>query len=103
MLERPFKSCQVGSSEPQLAGPFYQVKTTFKLSLKPFDGRSSSVRGPVINDQDVKALFQGKNRPYDFLDILDFVLCRNDYKFCIHTTKILNNRSIPKKRPTLLC
>ena len=45
----------------------------------------------VVYDEDVEIAFEPEYGPDYFLDILNLVVCRNDYQFSVHITNIMKN------------
>ena len=88
MLQRPLETCDIGRSKAQFTTAFQYEETIGKLLLchhTLHDG-CGTVRRPVIDDQDMKTLLQAEHGTDNFLDILLFVIRRNNYNTvtCVH-------------------
>ena len=98
VFERPLESGQVGGSQAQFPAALQQEQPVREFLLQAFHRIGGPVRGPVVDDQDVVIPVQGEYGARDLLDVLDFVVGRNDdqffhitslcitqiYKFCVH-------------------
>ena len=78
MFQRPFKSGDVGGTQPQFARAFEQVNAVRVLCLPGFDGCSGAVGRSVVYNEDVKGGGQTENRIEHALDVFDFVVRRDD-------------------------
>lgn len=84
MADSPFESCDIGSSQTLFSGPFYHEKPVREFFLKIFHDLPCSVRRVVFYYYNMVLSFESKNSPDDFLDILLFVVSRNDYYLFVH-------------------
>ena len=79
-LQRPLKASYVCRAKTKLSATFDDEKTIgeFLLFHHLLDNRSRSVRGTVVDDENMKTLFQGEYRTDNLADILHFVVGRYD-------------------------
>lgn len=79
VLQRPTEACDVGRAQAQLAATLHHEQAVGELfALQAADNLGRTVGRPVFDDQDVETMLQGKDGPYDVLDILPLVVGRDD-------------------------
>ena len=85
LLKRPFEASDIGCTQSQLALSLKDMETGSELASHQFlhDG-SSTVRASVINNKDIKVFLQTEHGPDNLLDILLFIISRNNYNTITH-------------------
>ena len=79
VLQRPAEACDVGGAQAQLTATLHHEQAVGELfALQAADNLGRTVGRPVFDDQDVETMLQGKDGPYDVLDILPFIIGRDD-------------------------
>ena len=86
MFQCPLESGDVGCSQSQFTFTFYHEKAVGKLLLQGLYNGGGPVRRTVLDDQNMKGLFQSENGADDVLYVFPFVVGRDDYDAvrCLH-------------------
>ena len=79
LLQCPFESSDVGSSQTQFSTALYEVQFSREISAhQSFHDARRAVGRAIINHEDMESLFEREHGTNDFLDILFLVVGRND-------------------------
>lgn len=74
MFQCPLESGDVGCSQSQFTFTFYHEKAVGKLLLQGLYNGGGPVRRTVLDDQNMKGLFQSENGADDVLYVFPFVV-----------------------------
>lgn len=78
-LQRPFEAGDVGSAQAQLSFALHHEEPFGEFLLQGLYDGSCAIGRTVFDDKDVEAMFQGENGTNDILNILPFVVGRDNY------------------------
>ena len=85
LLQRPFETHDIGCTQTEFTRTLQDMQTTGKLiSHQALNNGSSTIRTSVIDNEDIKLLFETEDSTDDFLDVFLLIICRNDYYAITH-------------------
>ena len=94
-LQRPLESGNIGSAQTQFTAPFQQEQPVAELPVhQSLHNLCRAVGRTVVNDQDMKLLFQSEHGPDNLLDVLLLVVGGDDNNAVawVHTMICISER-----------